>query len=79
MLALIFQTALTVLIFLAIQNTRKRFLVPLAIFLHIIGYLPTYLTQVGIIQDMALHFTLTAAIVCFTAVYAYHSYKNHIN
>ncbi len=75
LLALIFQTALTILIFLAIQNIRKRFLLPAAILLHVAGYLPTYLTQVGVIRNMALSLCLTGAVVFLTAAYAYREYK----
>lgn len=73
--ALIFQASLTVLIFLAIQNKKRKFLFPVAIVLHIIGYLPTYLTQVGIIKSLALNLCLTGTIVVITMMYAFREYQ----
>lgn len=74
LLALVFQTALTIFIFLAIQHKELKYLFPIAIVLHIIGYLPTNLTNVGIINSMALNLCLTGTVVVFTAAYAYRMY-----
>lgn len=71
MLALVFQASLTIFIFLAISNKKLKFLFPIAIALHIIGYVPTYLTQVGILHGIYTNLILTGAVVVFTASYAY--------
>lgn len=74
MLALIFQASLTIFIFLAIHHSKLKSLFPIAILLHIIGYLPTYLAQVGILKNMMLSLGLTGVIIVFTASYAYRMY-----
>lgn len=74
LLALVFQTALTIFIFLAIQHKELKYLFPIAIVLHIIGYLPTNLTNVGILNNMMLNLCLTGTVVVFTAAYAYRMY-----
>lgn len=74
LLALVFQAALAIFIYLAIQHKELKFLFPIAIVLHIIGYLPTNLTNVGIINNMTLNLCLTGAVVVFTAAYAYRMY-----
>lgn len=71
MLALVFQASLTIFIFLAISNKKLKFLFPIAVALHIIGYIPTYLTQVGILHGIYTNLILTGAVVVFTASYAY--------
>lgn len=70
-LALVFQASLTVFIYLAIHHVRLKPLFPIAVVLHIIGYVPTYLSQVGVLKNLALHLCLTGAVVIFTASYAY--------
>lgn len=74
LLALVFQAALTIFIYLAIQYKELKFLFPIAIVLHIIGYLPTNLTNVGILNNMTLTLCLTGAVVVFTAAYSYRMY-----
>lgn len=74
-LALIFQTALTILVFIAINNTSKKYLFPAAIILHIIGYLPTYLTQVGVLTNLAMNLCLTGLVVILTAFFAQREYQ----
>ena len=73
-LALILQTALTILVFMAVNDTSKKYLFPAAILLHIIGYLPTYLTQVGVITSLAMNLCMTGGIVIITAFYAQREY-----
>lgn len=70
-LALVFQASLTIFIYLAINHVKLKPLFPIAIILHIIGYLPTYLSQVGVLDNLALHLCLTGTVVVFTASYAY--------
>lgn len=74
LLALVLQASLAVLIYLSIQNEKKKILFPAAILLHIIGYLPTYLTQVGVIKSLALNLCLTGGIIVITASYAYREF-----
>lgn len=71
MLALVFQASLTIFIFLAISNQKLKCLFPIAVALHIIGYIPTNLTQVGILHGIYTNLILTGAVVVFTASYAY--------
>lgn len=74
LLALVLQASLTVLLYISIQNEKKKFLLPAAILLHIIGYLPTYITQVGIIKSLALNLCLTGGIIVVTASFAYREF-----
>ncbi len=74
LLALVFQTSLAIFIFLAIQHKELKRLFPIAIVLHIIGYLPTNLTNVGILSNMMISLCLTGTVVVFTAAYAYRMY-----
>lgn len=74
-LALIFQTALTILVFTAINHANKRYLFPTAVILHIIGYLPTYLTQVGVLTNLTMNLCLTGLIVILTAFFAQREYQ----
>lgn len=74
LLALVFQTALTIFIFLAIQHKELRYLFPIAIVLHIIGYIPENLANVGILSSTTISICLTGAVVTFTAAYAYRMY-----
>lgn len=74
LLALVFQTALTIFIFLAIEHKELKHLFPIAIVLHIIGYLPTNLANVGILNNTMINLCLTGAVVVFTAAYAYRMY-----
>lgn len=75
-LSLFFQASLTVLIYIAIQDKKRKFLFPAAIILHIIGYLPTCLTQVGVINSLALNLCLTGVIVVLTVSYAYRAFHD---
>lgn len=70
-LALVLQTSLTIFIFLALNYKKLKPLFPIAIVLHIIGYVPTYLMQVSILKSLPLNLCLTGAVVIFTASYAY--------
>lgn len=74
LLALVFQTSLAIFIFLAIQHKELKRLFPIAIVLHIIGYLPTNLTNVGILSNAMINLCLTGTVVVFTAAYAYRMY-----
>lgn len=71
MLSLVLQASLTIFLFLAINNQKLKFLFPIAIALHIIGYLPAYLAQVGILNGILSNLMLTGAVVVYTASYAY--------
>lgn len=75
-LALFFQAALTVLIYIAINNKKRSYFFPAAIILHIIGYIPTYLTQVGVIKSLALNMCISGAIIVLTVCYAYRAFQD---
>lgn len=70
-LALIFQTSLTIFVFLSLNHEKLKYLFPIAVVLHIIGYLPTYLTQVGVFGQPLSSLMLSSAVVVFTSFYAH--------
>lgn len=70
-LALIFQTSLTIFVFLSLNHEKLKYLFPIAVVLHIIGYLPTYLTQVGVFGQTLSSLMLSSAVVIFTTFYAH--------
>ena len=74
LLALVFQASLAIFIYLAIQHKELKHLFPIAIVLHIIGYLPANLTNVGILNNTMISLCLTGTVVVFTAAYAYRMY-----
>ncbi|MCM1244957.1 MAG: YhfC family intramembrane metalloprotease [Roseburia sp.] len=74
-LALFFQAALAVLIYIAVNDKKRKYFLPVAIVLHIIGYVPTYLTQVGVIKNLALSMCLSGAVTVLTACYAYRTFQ----
>lgn len=69
-LALVFQASLTIFVFLSLNHEKLKYLFPIAVVLHIIGYLPTYLTQVGVLGQPLISLILSGAVVVFTAFYA---------
>lgn len=70
-LALIFQASLTIFVFLSLNHEKLKYLFPIAVVLHIIGYLPTYLAQVGILRQPLITLIMSSTVVIFTAFYAY--------
>lgn len=70
-LALIFQASLTIFVFLSLNHEKLKYLFPIAVVLHIIGYLPTYLTQVGVLGQTLISLILSGTVVVFTSFYAH--------
>lgn len=70
MLALIFQTSLTIFVFFSLNHEKLKYLFPIAIVLHIIGYLPTYLTQAGVLRQTLISLILSGTVVVFASFYA---------
>lgn len=70
-LALILQASLTIFVFLSLNHEKLKYLFPIAVILHIIGYLPTYLAQVGILRQPLIPLILSGAVVIFASFYAY--------
>ena len=58
-LALVMQTALAILVYIAVTYKPYFKFFPIAIVLHIIGYLPMYLKEVKLLNSTALIMTLT--------------------
>lgn len=71
LLTLIFQTALTIFVFLSLNHEKLKYLFPVAVVLHIIGYLPTYLAQVGIFRQPLIPLILSGTVVIFASFYAH--------
>ncbi len=65
------QISLTVLIYVSIHNPKRRFFFPLAIVIHVIGYLPTYLSQVGVLTDSSVVLAVMGLVTVAAASYAY--------
>lgn len=70
LITLLLQTALTILVYTAIHEEGKKNLLFVAMGLHVVGYLPNYLSQVGVIQNDILVLSLTAAITILVAAWA---------
>lgn len=51
LLSLALQTALTVLIYQALSHKDYRHFFPIAIFLNVLGYLPVYCSQTGVLSN----------------------------
>lgn len=73
-LALCLQTALAILVYMAVTYKPYFKFFPIAIVLHIIGYLPLYLKEVGLLNNTALIMTLTLLYTFAIVVFAYRLY-----
>lgn len=73
-LTLFFQTALAILLYLAIHDKKRSYLYPFSILLEMIYYVPVYLSRAGILPNTMLLLVLTGCIAILTAAYAYRIY-----
>lgn len=73
-LALCLQTALAILVYMAVTYKPYFKFFPIAIALHILGYLPLYLKEVKLVTNTALIMTLTLVYTFAVLVFAYRLY-----
>lgn len=75
LLALLLHTALAIFVYLAVSHSsRYSSLFPAAILLHIIGYIPVYLSQTGILTNSTLTIVLLLLYSFIVLVAAYRLY-----
>lgn len=73
-LSLILCAAATLLIYCGIKENGKRYFLPLAIVLHILGYVPVYLTNIPAWQNSTLLFGIAIVYTFAVAFLAYQVY-----
>lgn len=77
--AIVLQIALSVLVFVAVKNAKKKFLFPLAIFLHALIDMIAALAQKGIISSILVLEVIVAVFAIAVAIFAYKVYKKEID
>ncbi len=70
-LTLFFQTTLTLLVYIAIHDQKRKFLFPVAILLELLFYVPVYFSRAGIIQNTMIELGIIGGITILSAAYAY--------
>lgn len=75
-LALIMQAALAILVYMAVTYKPYFKFFPIAIVLHIIGYLPMYLKEVKLLNNTTLIMSITIIYTFLIAAFAYRLYHN---
>lgn len=73
-LSMILCVAATLLIYCSINEDGKRYFFPLAIVLHILGYIPVYLTNIPAWQNSTLLFGIAIVYTFAVAFLAYQVY-----
>lgn len=72
-LCLALQISLTILVFIAVNNEKLKSMLPIAILLHIIAYIPSYLNNVEIL-NLTFNLLITGAICVIVSAYVYRIY-----
>ena len=67
------QIALTILVFLAVNNRKLKPMFPIAILLHIIAYMPSYLNNMELL-NLTFNLLITGAVCVIVAAYVYRIY-----
>ena len=67
------QIALTILVFMAVNNRKLKPMFPIAILLHIIAYMPSYLNNMELL-NLTFNLLITGAVCVIVAAYVYRIY-----
>ena len=67
------QIALTILVFMAVNNRKLKPMFPIAILLHIIAYMPSYLNNMELL-NLTFNLLITGAVCVIVATYVYRIY-----
>ncbi|MCH5264310.1 MAG: YhfC family intramembrane metalloprotease [Lachnospiraceae bacterium] len=75
-LAMWLNVALTILVYVALTNKDCFYYLPAAILLQIIGYVPIYLSQVGVLTSLTITMGITVGYIFAILVLVYRLYQS---